>query len=294
MKAILFIFIFLMLVGSASAATVELSISGIEPDGTGAMVVAYVGAVNSIVYVNATGFSMQTDPLTGAGYVAEPMYIACNRVYTAEMYTSGVLVDTDSIQRTDAGCNQPQVSFSQAVYACDSTVQLNYQYMQNTTVRIHRLDDFATVLWSTNNVNGSGALYPDYNFTPGFSYLVDMLDSDGASVGYFATTSIQLCGTGTDPDDPDGGDGTGDGGSGSGGGTGDGGSGSDGGTDPFTPPNSYDPTKPGDEWKTWIDLNGDRVTSYAETMAAFRYWGFVSLVGSYFLAFLKFGLGFRL
>lgn len=286
MKMILFILVFFMMVGGASAATVELSISGLEEDGTAALVIAYTGAVDSIVWVNGTdGFSVPTDPLNGSDYVVEVMVIACNIVYTAEMYTGGSLVATDSIQRTDAGCNQPEVSFSQAVYSCDSTIQLNYQYAQNSTIRLHDLSDYGTVLWSATNVNGSGALYPDYNFTPGFSYLVEIQTAEGASIT-FSTMDVQLCGVGVDPNDPGGGTGNGDGGTGTGG--------SDGGTDPFTPPNSYDPTVPGQEWKTWIDLNGDRVTSYAETMAAFRFWGFTFLSGSYVLAFFKFGLGFRL
>lgn len=296
MKGLLIILVFFMMIGGASAATVELSISGLEPDGTAALVIAYTGAVNSIIWINGTdGFSVPTDPLNGNDYVYEVMVISCNIVFTAEMYTGGSLVATDSIQRTDAGCNQPEVSFSQSVYSCDSTIQVNYQYGQNSTIRLHDLSDYGNVLWSAANVNGSGALYPDYNFTPGFSYLVEIQTADGTSIT-FSTMDVQLCGTGTDPDDPGGGTGTGDGGGdgGTGTGTDDGGSGSDGGTDPFTVPNSYDPTNPGDEWKTWIDLNGDRVTSYAETMAAFRFGAYTFLSGAYLLALFKFGLGFRL
>lgn len=284
-----------MMVGGASAATVELSIQAIEPDGTAALVIGYTGAVDSVIWINSTdGFSVPTDPVNGDGYVVEGMLIACDVVFTAEMYTADSLVATDSIQRTDAGCNLPEVSFSQSVYSCDSTIQLNYQYAQNSTIRVHDLSNYGTVLWNTTSVNGSGALYPDYNFTPGFSYLVEIQTAEGASIS-FSTMDIQLCGSVPDPDDPDGGDGIGDGDEGTDPGDGTGtDDGTDGGTDPFTPPNTYDPTEPGQEWKQWIDLNSDGITSYAETMASFRFWGYTFLCGSFILAFFKFVLGFKL
>lgn len=292
MKGIILILIFFAMVGNASAAIVELSVSDIGTDGVGTMIIAYTGAVDSIVWVNFTGYSVPTIPLNGNGFVYEVLYIPCDTLITAEMYTGATLVSTDTYQRTDAGCNSPEVSFSQSVYSCDPTVQVNYQYAQNSTINIRELEYYANLLWSVSSVNGSGALYPAYNFTPGFSYLVEIQTVNQA--GTFDTMDVQLCGSETDPDDPGGGTGDGDGDGGTGTGTGKGGTGSDGGTDPFTPPNSYDPTVPGQEWKKWIDLNDDGITSYAESLAAFRFWGFSILVGSYVLAGCKFGLGVNL
>lgn len=290
MKGLLIILILFMMAGGASAATVELSFSSLNSAGLGAMTVAYTGASNSTIYINSTEDVVWIGtPLSGNGFESPTTYWSCNMVYTAEMYTGGSLVATDSIQRTDANCNIPEISFSQESYSCDATVQVNHVYAQNSTINLRSADNYAAILWSTTNTNGSGALYPTYNFTPGFSYIIDIQSSGGATSD-LDTMSIQLCGGG------DGGGGADDGTSTGGGGGGDGtdAGGSDGGTDPFTPPNSYDPTVPGQEWKTWIDLNGDRVTSYAETMAAFRFWGYTFLCGSFFLAFMKFGMGFKL
>ena len=289
--SLVLVLVFFMMMGSASAAIVELSISDLNQAGQGTMMVAYTGASTSTIWINTTDDVVwMSDPLTGNNFEYLVFYIACDEVYTAEMYTGGSLVATDSIQRTDAGCNDAGVSFSQESYACDSTIQVNHIYAQNSTINIRDGDNYANILWTIANINGSGALYPEFNFTPGFSYIVD-IQLDG-STSDFDSMNVQLCSGEDSGGGTDGGGGTDDG-TGSGG-AGSGGAGSGGGTDPFTQPNSYDPTVPGHEWKQLLDLNNDGVNSYAESIAAFRYWGFTFLFSSYGMAFFKFVLGVKL
>lgn len=310
MKGIIIIIIFSVMVGGASAAPwVESHVTPYVPDSCYPLICTTLHLLDgsygqlpagAVMWINTSDGSMQEGgavywgDLGAIGTYQSDSLMRCGITYTTRIYDSGggFLTSTSSI-RTDADCNQPEVSFAQSVYSCTPTVQINYQYGQNSTIRMHDLSDYGTVLWSATSVNGSGALYPDYNFTPGFSYLVEIQTAEGVGI-LFDTMDVQLCGTEPDPDDPGGGDGAGEGDGDGDDGTGTGGGGSDGGTDPFTPPNSYDPNVPGQEWKQWIDLNKDGVTSYAESLAAFRFWGFAVFGMSYGLAGFKFGLGVKL
>lgn len=187
---------------------------------------------------------------------------------------------------TLASAANPSVSFSQAVYPCGGTIQFDYQNANNSELYLFSLDAYGEPIWSDYGLYGSNTVYPGLNLSVG-SYIIEMRNVNGTALD-FDTMTVESCG-GT------GGDGGGtDDGTGGGGGTG--GTGGDGGgTDPFSGGSGdYDGTNPGDEYKIWLDLNKDGITSYAERIAAFRFWGFTCLFVVMVMAVVKFGFKKRL
>lgn len=187
-----------------------------------------------------------------------------------------------------ASAAYPSVSFSLDTYACGGSIQINYNNANNSEIYLFSLDAYGEPIWSGSGYYGSGSELPGLNLSSG-RYIVEIRNTDG-SIYDFDDMTISSCGGGGGGGTGDGGGGTGTGDGGGSGGTGDGGGGGGGSDDanPFTPPDAYDSSVPGQEWKTWIDLNADGITSYAESVAAFRYWGFMFLFLSIGLAACKF------
>lgn len=189
-----------------------------------------------------------------------------------------------------ASAANPSVSFSQATYACGGTIQFDYQNANNSEIYIFSLDSYGEPIWSDFGLSGSNTVYPDLNLSAG-SYIIELQSSNGTALD-FDTMTVASCdstggggGTDTGTGGGDATDGTGD--TGGGGSTG-------GGTDPFSGTDGEYGTGPGDEYKVWLDLDGDGLTSYAESVAAFRYWGFMFLGASMLMAVFKFGIKVRL